>query len=181
LDRLSRACTLTGMRVLITTTGFPGHFLPLVPFARAYTEAGHSVLVAGPRSCRPIVARTGLGFEPCAELPADDVAALLAEAATMSREDGHAHVVKAGFAGIAARALADDMRTIVETWRPELVLHESQEFAGAAAAERHGIRHARVALGLSSTEQETLELADDIAALPPVADAVSSLHPEVPA
>jgi UDP:flavonoid glycosyltransferase YjiC (YdhE family) len=159
LDRAGGACTLTGMRVLITTTGFPGHFLPLVPFAQAFREAGHSVYVAGPRASRPIVARAGLGFVPCADLPADEIAALLAAAGAMRREDGHAHVVKEGFAGIAARTLAPKMERIAATWRPDLVLHESQEFAGAAAAERHGIRHARVALGLSSTEQETLALA----------------------
>jgi UDP:flavonoid glycosyltransferase YjiC (YdhE family) len=117
------ACSLLDMRVLITTTGFPGHFLPLVPFARAYKQAGHSVCVAGPRSCAPLVARAGLGYVPCSDLPADDI------------------------------------ETIVEHWRPELVLHGSQEFAGPAAAERHGLRRARVALGLSSVERETLALA----------------------
>src|SRR5215211_6617547 len=103
------------MRVLMTTTGFPGHFLPLVPFAQAYKEAGHSVCVAGPRACQPIVASAGLGFVPCADFPADEVAAVLAEARTMRREDGHAHVVKEGFAGVAARTLAEDMDTIVQT------------------------------------------------------------------
>ena len=151
--------TLVGMRILITTTGFPGHVLPLVPFARAYQEAGHSVNVAGPRSCQPIVAGAGLGFVPCADLPADEVQRVLAAAATMSRADGHAHIISEGFAGVAARTLAQDMQTIVRTWRPDLVLHESQEFAAATAAERARIPHARVALGLSSTEQETLELA----------------------
>jgi UDP:flavonoid glycosyltransferase YjiC (YdhE family) len=148
------------MRVLITTTGFPGHFLPLVPFACAFKDAGHSVRVAGPRACQPIVARAGLAFTPCADLPAKEVTALLAEAAAMNREEGDAHVVREGFAGVAARTLAPGIERIVERWRPGLVLHESQEFAGPAAAERAGIRHARVALGLSSTEQRTLELAD---------------------
>jgi UDP:flavonoid glycosyltransferase YjiC (YdhE family) len=147
------------MRVLITTTGFPGHLLPLVPFAQAYKEAGHSVRVAGPRSSGPIAARAGLDFVPCADLPADELEALLAEAAAMSREDGHAHVIGQGFAGIATRTLTDDMQGIVAGWQPELVLRESQEFAGAAAAERAGVRHARIALGVSSTERETLELA----------------------
>jgi len=146
------------MRVLITTTGFPGHLLPLVPFARAFKEAGHSVCVAGPGSCAPSVERAGLGFLPCADLPADAVTRLLAEAAAMSREDGHAHVIREGFAGIAAHTLAPDMQTIVERWQPGLVLHESQEFAAAEAAERAGLPHARVALGLSSTERETLAL-----------------------
>src|SRR5215208_4256695 len=147
------------MRVLITTTGFPGHWLPLVPFARAYKDAGHSVSVAGPRSCAPLAQTADFEFVPCADLPADEVERMLAAAAVMSPEEAHAHVVSEGFAGIGARALAEDMHRIVKMWRPDLVLHESQEFAAAAAAERHGIPHARVALGLSSTEQDTLELA----------------------
>jgi hypothetical protein len=47
----------------------------------------------------------------------------------------------------------------VSLWRPDVVVRESQEFAGCPAAERHGAPHARVALGVASSEQETLSLA----------------------
>jgi UDP-N-acetylglucosamine transferase subunit ALG13 len=42
---------------------------------------------------------------------------------------------------------------------PHLLVHECYEFAGPIAAERHGVRTARVALGLASTEDWVTELA----------------------
>ena len=56
------------------------------------------------------------------------------------------------------RAAAASSR-VVEQWRPELLVHECYEFAGPIAAERHGVRTARVALGLASTEDWVTELA----------------------
>lgn len=45
---------------------------------------------------------------------------------------------------------------MVGAWRPDVIVRESQELAGALAAERHGIPHVRVALGLAGAEEETL-------------------------
>lgn len=55
------------MRILMSTTRHAGHFLPLVPFARAAIRAGHEVRVAAPRSYRRTVERAELRC-----LPVDD-------------------------------------------------------------------------------------------------------------
>jgi UDP:flavonoid glycosyltransferase YjiC (YdhE family) len=74
------------MRVLLTTSGSAGHFLPLVPFARACVGAGHAVRVAAQRSRAAIVERTGLPFvafddRPPAQLTVEEWALGVAAAA----------------------------------------------------------------------------------------------------
>lgn len=156
------------MRILLTTTGYPGHVLPLMPFARAARAAGHEVCVAGP----PPTAALTEGLEFCAvgRPPHGEVAELLAEAAQRSPEDGHALIVAEGFGRAATRAALPDLLRLVGAWRPDVVLRESQELAGMLAAERHGVPSVRVALGLASTEAETRAL---------VADAVNELRAEL--
>jgi UDP:flavonoid glycosyltransferase YjiC (YdhE family) len=146
------------MRILVTTTGFPGHFLPLVPFARAWARAGHEVCVAGPRAAAATAERAGLQFCPCADLPEQETGKLMASVAGLAHEDGHARMIAEGFAGLVARTALGDLLRLTAAWRPDLVVRESQELAGALAAERHGVPHARIALGLASTEEETLAL-----------------------
>jgi len=147
------------MRVLVTTTGYGGHFMPLVPFARACREAGHEVLVAVPEAQRATVTRAGFGVRACADHPEEEVGRVLAEVARLSQRNGHARMMSEAFGSIATRAVLSDIVRIVEEWRPDLVLRESQEYAGALAAELHGIPHVRVALGLVAQERETLALA----------------------
>ena len=144
------------MRVLMTTTGYAGHFVPLVPFARACVRAGHEVRVAVPRSRAGIVESAGLQPHPCADPAPEDLGRLVAALAELSQRDGHAHMMREGFARVAARAVLPDVLDIVDTWRPDVVVRESQEYTGAAAAERAGIPHVRVALGLAAQEEETL-------------------------
>jgi UDP:flavonoid glycosyltransferase YjiC (YdhE family) len=144
------------MRVLLTTTGYAGHFKPLVPFGRACVRAGHEVRVAAPRSRGAIVERMGLRLQPCADPAEEDLARLVASLAEMSQRDGHAHMMAVGFPRVAARAVMADMVEIAEAWRPDIVVRESQEYAGALAAEHARIPHVRVALGLAAQEDETL-------------------------
>ncbi len=147
------------MRVLMTTTGYPGHVLPLVPFARAFADAGHDVCVAGPRSSGEMATRAGLAFTACGEPSPEDVGRIVGAAAALPPDEGHARIVAEGFARICARVALPDMLRVVGAWRPDVVVRESQEFAACLAAERHGVPHVRVALGLASTEEETFSLA----------------------
>jgi UDP:flavonoid glycosyltransferase YjiC (YdhE family) len=144
------------MRVLVTTTGYPGHVLPLVPFARACVRAGHDVCVVGPRSRGEIVRQAGLDFCGCSDPPEDEIRRVVATVAQLDPGAGHARMMAEGFGRVATRSALPDLLQIVGAWQPDVVVRESQEFAGALAAERHGVPHARVALGLARTEAETL-------------------------
>jgi UDP:flavonoid glycosyltransferase YjiC (YdhE family) len=147
------------MRVLMTTTAYPGHVLPLVPFAHAFGRAGHEVCIAGPRSAAPMIEREGIDFCGTADPPEQEVRRLLATASELTPAAGHAYMVAEGFAGTATRVALADMLQVAGACRPDVVVRESHEFAGLLAAEYHRIPHARVALGLASGEAESLSLA----------------------
>jgi hypothetical protein len=147
------------MRVLISTTGYPRHVLPLVPFAYAMLSAGHEVCVAAPGSHGAFVRDAGLKFIGCGSPPADEIGRILARAASLPRERGDALIICEAFGRVGTRAMLADLLQITGAWRPDIVIRESQEFAPLLAAEHHGIPHARVGLGLARTEAQTIAFA----------------------
>ena len=151
--------SLSVMRVLMTTTGYPGHLLPLLPFARACSRAGHDVRIAAPGASAPFVERLGFGFRPLPDPPEQALRALLAVAAELPRQAGHEHLMARGFGDLATRTALPSLVELIGGWGPDVVLRESHEFASVLAAEVHGVPHVRVALGVSSTEDELVTLA----------------------
>jgi Erythromycin biosynthesis protein CIII-like, C-terminal domain/Erythromycin biosynthesis protein CIII-like, N-terminal domain len=147
------------VRVLFTTTGHSGHLLPLVPLARACQRAGHDVLVATHAPRADNVERLGLPVHPIEVAPDEAWAPLMSRLPGLPQSDGDALIIAEGFARIGAGGALPGFLAAVAQWRPELVVHECYEFAGPIAAERHGVRTARVALGLASTEDWVTELA----------------------
>ncbi len=138
------------MRLLFATTRGAGHVGPLVPFARAAADAGHDVLVAGPASAEPLVRRAGLPFAPVGEPPADHVRRALAPVWSKETSPGMARVVQDLFISLLARTALRTMLALVETWRPDVVVRETLEFASALAAERCGVPQVRVGVHLDS-------------------------------
>jgi UDP:flavonoid glycosyltransferase YjiC (YdhE family) len=147
------------MRILMTSVGASGHVLPLVPFARALERSGHEVLVAAQRAQGPKVERTGLAFAPFDDPPEELWKPLIAEIGALGWEEAGDRIVAEMFGTIDVRAALPGLLGLVERWQPDVVVRESCEFAGALAAERHGIPHARVVLGSSSVEDYLLERA----------------------
>jgi hypothetical protein len=147
------------VRVLFTTTGHSGHLLPLVPLARACERAGHEVLVVTHEPRAAAVARVGLPVRAVAVAPDEAWAPLMSRIRGLAQSDADALIIAEGFARIGGGGALPGFLDAVETWRPDLLVHECYEFAGPIAAERHGVRTARVALGLASTEDWVTELA----------------------
>jgi hypothetical protein len=175
------------VRVLFTTTGHSGHLLPLVPLARACERAGHDVLIATHAPRADNVERLGLPVHPIAVAPDEAWAPLMSRLPGLPQSDGDALIVAEGFARIGAGGALPGFLAVVEQWRPGLLVHECYEFAGPIAAERHGVRTARVALGLASTEDWVTELAAPAVAdlrreagLAPEADGAAALLSIVP-
>lgn len=123
------------MRVLFTTVGLPGHFFPLVPLAWACRAAGHDVLVAAPAEFVPTAVRAGL---PVCPWPVGDLATV--------PEDSD---LAGTFAWAAGRALPG-ARSLVDGWRPDLVVSERAEFAGRVAAAGAGVPHAVLHWGIAA-------------------------------
>jgi hypothetical protein len=148
------------VRVLFTTTGHSGHLLPLVPLARACERAGHDVAIATHSSRAAAVERHGLRAHPIQEPPNEAWAHVMEELPGLPQGQGDALIIAEGFARVGAGGVLPGMLDVLESWKPDVVVHECYEFAGPIAAEYRGVPVARVALGLASTE----DWVDDLAA-----------------
>lgn len=149
------------MRVLCATTGNDGHFGPLLPFARACAASGHEVRVAAPVSYADAVERAGFRHEPFADAPPDLLGPLMARLPTMVFEEADDLVIREVFARIDAQAGLPSLIETVERWRPDVVLRESAELASLAAAERAGVPHVHVCIGMHEVASRFAEVIGD--------------------
>jgi UDP:flavonoid glycosyltransferase YjiC (YdhE family) len=147
------------MRVLVASTRGAGHFLPLVPFADACVRHGHEVLVAGPESLRETAEAAGHAFAVFADPPPDELEAVWSRVPQLSPDEANAVVIGDIFGRLNTTASLPGLRETCARWRPDVVLRDPSQFGAALAAELHGIPHARVAIGLASTEELSLGIA----------------------
>ncbi|MHC1563560.1 glycosyltransferase [Actinomycetospora sp. C-140] len=120
------------MRFLVSACPLRGHVNTVVPLARAAAAGGHEVVVA-----------TGLDR--------------VGDAAAHGLETWPVGLTYAAAGGVprtpddfvrAAHARAADLVPRAERWRPDVVVHEETELAGAVAAARSGARQVVHGLGL---------------------------------
>lgn len=138
------------MRILFATTRGAGHLGPLVPFAQACRRAGHEVLVAAPASASHHVARAGLSLAALDD-PSEEIMAPIWERARAARPAGADRIVlEEIFAGEFARSALPGMLATMRSWRPDIVLHESTEFASLVAADHLGLPRLHVAVFLAA-------------------------------
>ena len=138
------------MRILFAATRTAGHIGPLVPFAHACRRAGHEVLVAAPRSAAPQVERAGL---PLAALddPSEELLAPIWERVHAAEpHDANRIVMEEVYAGEHARSALPGVLATMQSWRPDVVLRETCEFASLVAAERLGLPQFQVAIFLAA-------------------------------
>jgi UDP:flavonoid glycosyltransferase YjiC (YdhE family) len=154
------------MRVLMTTHRGAGHFGPMVPFAHALQRAGHDVLVAAPRPAAPMVSRAGLDFHPFEEADSAAEAPIYERVRSLSPDEANELMLRDLFGRIRGGAALPAMVEAVAGWGADLVVHEISELAGPAAADRYGVPHARVGIGLAIGEhwgvQPMNEALDDL-------------------
>jgi hypothetical protein len=139
------------MRVLITTRRGAGHFGPLVPFAQAFRRAGDEVMVAAPHAAAAMVEGVGLPFWGFDD-PPPEREVVYSSLDGLTDDQKNALVLGEVFTRLDARAAVPGVLDACAQWRPHLVLRETCEFAGYLAAERRDIPHARVGIGLGSSE-----------------------------
>ena len=136
------------MRVLCATTANDGHFGPLLPFARALAGAGHEVRVLAPESYAHAVAAAGFVHEPCADAPPELIGPVMGSLPSLTLEEADDVVIREVFARIDAQAALPAAIETLERWRPDLVVRESAELSSLAAAERAGVPHVHVCIGM---------------------------------
>ncbi|MDT4920940.1 MAG: hypothetical protein QOI15_1842, partial [Pseudonocardiales bacterium] len=92
------------MRVLFSTTAGAGHFAPIVPFARAVSDAGHDVRVAAAESFASTVQRAGLEHAPFDDADPAEIGAVFAQLHRVTVDEGNIRVVREIFARIDSAA-----------------------------------------------------------------------------
>jgi UDP:flavonoid glycosyltransferase YjiC (YdhE family) len=167
------------MRVLLTCVIGHGHFHPMVPLAQALEEAGHQVAVATDPSFCGYVRDAGFEAHPAGldhpEALARFIAATPAWAETPP-QDRMPLQFPGLFAGVRAPVMLRDLQPLIATWRPDLVIHETAEMAGAIAAEEAGVAHVEHSFGILRPAI-VREVAVEI--LAPIADRLGVTNPGV--
>jgi UDP:flavonoid glycosyltransferase YjiC (YdhE family) len=114
------------LRVLVSIRPFYGHLHPLVPLARALTEAGHGVAFATERSFCPVVERCGFRAFPAGLDPFAPV------------EVGYE------FSAPVTRQKAQDVLDIAGAWPIDLILRDPTDFGAVVAADALEVPQATV-------------------------------------
>jgi glycosyltransferase (activator-dependent family) len=154
------------MRILFVAAPFKSHLYVQVPLAWALRTAGHEVRVAGSPGLQGDIARTGLTPVPIGEEIDLRRQMSLAEAElSVQRKDPHrpravqrdyggddpAAELASSIAGCRWLFTPDsafaDIVEFVRDWRPDLVVWDTFNYAGAVAAEVAGAASARILFG----------------------------------
>jgi len=139
------------LRLLFTCLPGFGHFLPMVPLARASAAAGHDVCFATAAAFCPQVEKAGFeAFAAGLSLPEQmqQAARRYPEQHAMApgKERFEAFVPRM-LAGVAGPARAADLAPIVERLEPDLLVHDETDFGGPLAAAAAGIPYADHSVG----------------------------------
>jgi UDP:flavonoid glycosyltransferase YjiC (YdhE family) len=130
------------VRVLFGCVAADGHFLPLVPLARAFMARGDDVAVATAASFAPRVEAEGLSVLPAgidqAELERR-FAPYRDEIRQLPVPERRKHAYTNRFGRLDAPARLDDLFVQARAWRPDLMVHESSELATPVVAEALGL------------------------------------------
>src|SRR4051812_48903601 len=122
------------MRVLLCTRGSSGHVTPLAAFGRACARAGHEVLVTAHRGLAANVERTGLPCAPLDDPPPEAWMPLLPEVAQLPVTEAHERMIRDFFGRVDIDATLPGLRGLAESWRPDVIVRESWEFASTLVA-----------------------------------------------
>jgi UDP:flavonoid glycosyltransferase YjiC (YdhE family) len=110
------------LKVLLSVRPYLGHLHPLIPLARAFTRAGHSVAVASAEDVAGAVTATGLTWFPAGFNPRD-----MQEIFPRDDPDYGRRVVKA--------KLEDLLDISLGEFRPDVIIREPTDLAPILAAE----------------------------------------------
>lgn len=130
------------MKILFASWPGYGHLLPMVPLIRAAQRGGHDVVVSSGRDLSDVIARLGVAVHSSGVTMADSYARMPGESviSQMPPEEQSGFAARYLF-GAGAVDRARDLLDLMETWRPDLVVHDLLELGSPVAAEANGIQH----------------------------------------
>jgi UDP:flavonoid glycosyltransferase YjiC (YdhE family) len=134
--------TEPALRILFAFAGGTGHFLPLVPIARAAEVAGHLVAFAGQAGM--VSAVEAAGFAAFDTGGASLRVASKRTALLKPSAEREARVVRDSYASRIARERAGAILALYHEWQPHILVCDEMDFGAVIAAERLGLPHATV-------------------------------------
>ncbi|WP_158716972.1 nucleotide disphospho-sugar-binding domain-containing protein [Streptomyces rimosus] len=135
----------------MTTSALEGHFFPMVPLAWALRTHGHDVLVSAPANFSDRI--TSAGLHAAGAVPAITFDRFMLhdrEGRRLSPPQDHRDREEFGgraWGRLAAHSLEATL-ALVDSFRPDLLICEPNEFAGPMAAARRGIPWAEHGWGI---------------------------------
>ena len=138
------------MRVLISSTAGHGHVFPMIPLARAFLAAGHTVLWATNGGAVDLVGAAGIdavetGLRPQALREQQRAHRVAAEQARP--QDRAALTFPSMFGAAFTPPMAAELLPLATDWRPDLMVHENAELAAPLVAAVLGLPLATHAFG----------------------------------
>ena len=151
------------MRLLFTSTPLFGHFMPMLPLIDAAMQARHEVVVATGPDLADEVSRRGLTLWQVGP----SMAEVFSRRAALPEMAGAPHIellrrdVIATF-GWPGYERVRDLAPLAAEWSPDVVVHESADYAGWEVSAATGALS--VALGYGPHQPHTIELIKDLCA-----------------
>lgn len=130
------------MRMLFTFAGGSGHFVPLLPIARAAAKVGHLVAFAGQPAMIPAVEAAGfMAFATAGATVGQPPQRLPLLKLDIERED---RALRDGYATRIARERAIAILAVCAHWQPDLIVCDETDFGSMLVAERLRLPYATV-------------------------------------
>jgi UDP:flavonoid glycosyltransferase YjiC (YdhE family) len=132
------------VRILVTTTPGLGHVLPVVPLARACVAQGHEVRWATGTNARAPIEAAGIEHVAAgltAEERRANYTATYPEWLELAPADTPQFMFPRLFGPVALQDMLPDLLAIAEDFEPDLIVHETAEFAAVIVARMRGLPH----------------------------------------
>lgn len=156
------------MRFLFSSTSGSGHVQPMLALARALRERGHAVSWATGADACAFLSSIGItAFEA-----GESAVALMAEyrrrwpeSLALDPSDTTAHLYPRLFGELATPSRLSALLELIQSWRPDVIVHDAAEFAAPLAATLAGLPHVAHAFGPTIPRQRVAATAAAIADL----------------
>jgi UDP:flavonoid glycosyltransferase YjiC (YdhE family) len=138
------------MRVLFSCVGGDGHFIPLVPLARAFVDDGHEVAFATAPSQRARAESLGFAFHEAGIEPPERLARAEPERTEIFKlppDERRVLIYPLLFGKIDAPAKLDELRSVVAAWEPDLIVFDPCDLAAPLVAAEHDLPSAQHTFG----------------------------------
>jgi UDP:flavonoid glycosyltransferase YjiC (YdhE family) len=138
---------------------------PMVPLAQAFLQRGDQVLWAASSELIPSLQQAGFAAERAGRDHAGPPAGggFAPAAGVMPAPELATEFFVKAFARMLAPSMFDDLLPIVDRFRPDLVVHEAAEFAGAIVAAKTGVPSITHAVGAMMPPERIASAGDALA------------------